>query len=178
MAKKLVLKSVRLSFPSLFATEKYNGTDTGKFAATFLIPKDDKQAKEIQKAVVSAAEEHFGKPVPKAVKYCLGDGDEKEYDGYADHWSIKATTKRRPIVIDRDKTPLVEEDGKPYAGCFVNASIEIWVMDNQYGKRVLAALNGVQFNKDGEAFGSGASSAMDDFDELESDDDDSDNPFA
>lgn len=36
---KVLLKNVRLSFPSLFKTEQYAGEDTGKFAATFLIPK-------------------------------------------------------------------------------------------------------------------------------------------
>jgi len=30
---KLILKDVRLSFPSLFETELYNGNDTGKYAA-------------------------------------------------------------------------------------------------------------------------------------------------
>lgn len=174
---KIILKNVRLSFPSLWCTEVYNGTDTEKYAATFLIPKDDKQAEVLKKAVVAAAEEKFGKPVPKSVKYCLVDGDDKEYGGYADHWAIKATTKRRPVVIDRDKTPLAEDDNKVYAGCYVNASIEIWVMDNQYGKRVLASLNGIQFAKDGEAFGA-SSSAMDDFDALDaSEDDDSFDPF-
>ena len=38
---KVMLKNVRLSFPSLFKTEEYNGVDTEEFAATFLIPKSD-----------------------------------------------------------------------------------------------------------------------------------------
>jgi len=173
---KILLKNVRLSFPSLFQTEKYNGTDTEKYAATFLIAKDDSQVKSIQKAITKMAEEKFGTPLPKSVKYCLKDGDEVEYAGYPGHWSIKASTKRRPLVIDNLKTPIVEDDNKIYGGCYVNASISLWVMDNNYGKRVLASLEGVQFVKDGEAFASSGGNAMDDFDTIEVEEDDS-NPF-
>jgi len=172
---KLILKNVRLSFPSLWSTEIYNGEDTEKFAATLLIPKEEKQVAKIKQVMKEAAEEKFGKSLPKSLKWCLSDGDEKEYDGYAGHYTIKATTKKRPTVVDSGKTPLIEDDNKIYAGCFVNASINIWVMDNQYGKRVLANLNGIQFVKDGPKFGSD-NNALDDFDVLENDDDDVD-PF-
>jgi hypothetical protein len=53
-----------------------------------------------------------------------------------------------------------------YGGCYVNASIDVWVMDNSYGKKVLASLNAIQFVKDGEAFGS-KSEAADDFEDLD-----------
>ena len=49
--------------------------------------------------------------------------------GYQDHYSIKATPKT-PYSVNRDKTPIVEEDGILYGGCYVNASIDLWVMDN------------------------------------------------
>lgn len=179
----IMLRNVRLSFPCLWETETYNGVDTEKFAATFLIAKDSPDAKAIQKAVLNAAEEKFGKPLPKGLKYCLMDGDEKETDGYAGHWYVKATTKRRPHVIDRDRTPLVEEDGKPYAGCYVNAMISLWVMDNQYGKRVLANLEGIQFAKDGEPFGNNNTASVlaafeDISDEVSDEVETADNPFA
>lgn len=167
---KLVLKNVRLSFPSLFQTEEYNGTDTGKYAATFLVPKDDKQAKTLKKAIKSAVEEKFGKDAPKNLKSCLKDGDEVEYDGYAGMWAIKANTKRRPVLLNRDKTAIAEEDDILYPGCYVNASVEVYGLDNQYGKRVSCQLNGIQFCKDGEMFGN-ANTSMDDFDELDDDDD-------
>jgi len=81
-------------------------------------------------------------------------------------WAIKANTKRRPVVINRDKTPIVEDDDILYAGCWVNASIEVYGMENQYGKRVGCQLNGIQFLKDGDSFGAGGN-AMDDFDSLD-----------
>ena len=157
-----------MSFPSLFATEVYGGEDTGKYAATFLIPKSDtKTVATIEQACKQALIEKYGEgKIPKGFKLPLVDGDDKEYQGYADHVCIKASTKKRPTLVNRDKTPIVEEDGILYGGCYVNASIDVWVMDNQYGKKVLASLNAIQFVKDGEAFGN-ASNGADDFEDLD-----------
>jgi len=163
---KLVLKNVRLSFPSLYVTEQYGGEDTGKFAATFLLDKDDPQVDIIKAAMKASAEGEFGTPLPKGIGNCLKDGDEKTYAGYENCFSIKASTKRRPVLIDGAKTPVVESDDMFYAGCYVNASLDIWTMNNQYGKKVLASLNGIQFAKDGESFG-GSNDSLGDFDELE-----------
>jgi hypothetical protein len=59
----------------------------------------------------------------------------------------------------------------------VNVSLEIYGLDNQYGKRVSCQLNGIQFSKDGESFGQ-SNDTMGDFDELDDDDDDGEeNPF-
>jgi len=160
------LKNVRLSFPSIYQKATFNGEE-GKFEATFLISKSDEATKEmLDKAIADALSEAKVK-VPKD-KWCLKDGDDSDYDGYEDHWSFKAANSKRPTVIDRDKTPLVEEDGKPYAGCYVNAIVDIWVQNNSWGKRVNANLYGIQFLKDGDAFGSGGTADVtDDFDDLD-----------
>ena len=130
---KIMLKNVRLSFPSLFKTEQYAGEDTEKYAATFLIPKSDtKTVTAIEQACKQALIEKYGEgKVPKGFKMPLVDGDDKEYQGYADHVCIKANTKKRPTLVNRDKTPIAEEDGILYGGCYVNASIDVWVMDNR-----------------------------------------------
>jgi hypothetical protein len=79
---------------------------------------------------------------------------------------VSARSATRPLVIDKDKSPLTEQDGKPYAGCFVNASVELWPQDNNYGKRVNASLRGVQFFRDGDAFAGGGAASEDEFDDL------------
>ena len=56
-----------------------------------------------------------------------------------------------------------------YGGCYVNASIDLWVMDNSYGKST-RILNAIQFVKDGEPFGE-KSEGADCFESLEDDDD-------
>jgi hypothetical protein len=56
----------------------------------------------------------------------------------------------------------------------VNASIELWCQDNNYGKRINASLRGVQFLKDGEAFAGGGVANADEFDDLAADEIDGD----
>jgi hypothetical protein len=98
-------------------------------------------------------------------------GKRKSYDGYEGMFVIASNNRTRPTVVDRDLTPLVEEDGKPYSGCYVNGTITLWSQDNQYGKRVNANLRAVQFVKDGDAFGVKPADAEDEFDVLDGDDD-------
>ena len=49
--------------------------------------------------------------------------------------------------------------------------IDVWAQNNQYGKRINAQLDGVQFVRDGEPFGEGGIS-VDAFDAFGDDDDD------
>jgi hypothetical protein len=171
--KKVKINGVRLGFPSLFKKAVYSGEAT-KFCATFLIPKDSEDAKKLRKLVKAMIEEEFGGKKIGSDKVCLKDGDEAEYDGFEGMWSIKASNDSKPTVLDRDRTPLTADDGRPYAGCYVNAIIEIWAQDNSYGKRINATLLGVQFAKDGEPFAGGRVASADDFDDVPWDDDDDD----
>jgi hypothetical protein len=164
---KIKLQNVRLSFPSLFKKSSYNGEET-KFEATFLLSKDlqKDQVEAIRDSIKTMTKDDLkGVKLPPE-KLCLRDGDAVDYDGYNGHMSLKASSKRRPLVIDRDKTPLTEEDGVVYGGCYVNAQIELWAQDNNYGKRINATLLGVQFARDGDAFVSGASVDADDFEDV------------
>lgn len=168
MAKSVMLKNVRLSFPSLFKKAEFNGV-VGKYEATFLLPKSDTKTYDAIMEMIEECKKENKLKVSQD-KIFIKDGDDIEYDGYAGHWAIKASNNKRPLIIDRDKTPLTEEDEKLYAGCYVNAKIEAWGQNNQFGKRVNANLLGVQFFRDGEPFGDGVSASVDDFDDFEDDD--------
>jgi hypothetical protein len=163
------IQNVRLSFPSLFQKAQFDGVET-KYEATFLLDKVKHAAsiKEIEEAIAAKiASELKGAKVP-GDKLCLRDGDEVEYDGYAGHMTLKASTKKRPLVLNKDKSPVTEDDGIVYSGCYVNAIVDLWVQNNNYGKRVNATLLGVQFAADGDAFTSGGSGvSVDDFDDLD-----------
>jgi len=141
-----------------------------------LVPKDHPQIAELQAAVKEVGQEAHGAKWSKA-QMCLKDGDQIEYDGYAGNWSIKAGTKKRPVLLNRDKSAVSEEDGVLYAGCYVNASISLYAFTNNYGSFISAQLNAVQFARDGEPFGDGSDSGYsdDDFDYI--DDDDGFKPF-
>ena len=156
----------RISFPSLFKKASFNGVE-GKYEATILFPKSDTKTYD---AIMASIEEckKDNKVKVGADKLYIKDGDEMDYDGCEGHWAVKASNNKRPTVINRDKTPLVEEDEVIYGGCYVNAIIEPWAQNNQYGKRVNANLLGIQFVKDGEPFGDGGKTAdADDFDDID-----------
>lgn len=178
---KIKLNNVRLSFPALFKAEAFKPGDDPRFKATFLIPEGSAQAKEVEKAAIAALEEKFPKKGATIYKQIFGnnnkcnisDGNLAEYDGYAGMIAVSAKSKTRPLVIDTDKTPLAEDDGKPYAGCYVNAIVEFFGYDNS-GKGVSATLKGVQFVRDGDAFSGSAPASEDDFDDLSDGADDND----
>ena len=161
---KIMLNNVRISFPSLFRKATFNGEET-KFEGTFLIGKKEGKGTidEIDAAIKAIMREDLkGTKLPPD-KICFKDGDNIEYAGYAGNMSIKTSSTKRPIVIDRDKSPITEDDNRIYAGCRVNAVIELWAQNNNYGKRINASLLGVQFFKDDEPFADGAKGSLADF---------------
>ena len=173
---KISLKNVRLSFPSLFKKATFEGNET-KYEATLLLDKEEHAdaIKAIQAEMKSGIKEKLDGSKLGADKLCLKDGEDSDYEGYDNAWSFKAANAKRPLIIDRDKSPLTEDDNRIYSGCYVNASVELWYQKNAYGKRVNANLLGVQFYKDGGAFGEGGSTASnDDFDVFDDDDADDD----
>ena len=159
------LSAVRLSFPHLFVAQQSDLGGTPKFGASFLFaPGGDNeklmletiQAVGLDKWAAKWASNH--KILKAGLKLCLKDGDTKaQYDGYEGNLFVSANSAKRPEVNDRDLTPLVESDGRPYGGCYVNAWIDVWAQDNKFGQRVNATLLGIQFVKDGDSFGAGSS---------------------
>lgn len=171
---KLKLENVRLAFPTLFEAKTVNGEGKPAFSASLLLDPADPQVKTINQAIEAVAKEKWGakadailKQMRAQDKVALHDGDLKSnYDGFPGNLYVSARSYTRPLVIDKDKSPLAEQDGKPYAGCYVNASIELWTQDNNYGKRVNASLRGIQFLKDGDAFAGGGAASEDEFEEI------------
>jgi hypothetical protein len=175
---KIKLNNVRLSFAQLFEAKTVNGEGKPAYSASFLIDPKDPQIAAVNAAIEAVAKDKWGakaestlKAMKAADKTCLHSGDLKSnYDGFEGMLYISSRNSMRPLVINTDKTPLVESDGKPYSGCYVNASVELWAQDNNYGKRINATLMGVQYFKDGESFSGGGVASEDDFDDLTADD--------
>lgn len=182
---QIQLKNVRLAFPELFEPKAVNGEGTPAFSASLLIDPKDPQIANIKAAIEEAAKAKWGAKAGAALKtlqannkIALHDGNLKtEYAGFEGNLYVSARSKTRPLVIDQDKSSLTALDGKPYAGCYVNASVEFWAQDNNYGKRINAQLRGVQFLRDGEPFGGGSSASVDEFDSVESEDGTTDTGF-
>lgn len=178
-ATEVRLENVRLSYPKLFRPEAFQGEEGGekKYGAAFIIdPKTQgKLIDACERAIDDAKYAKWGDKQPsiKASKLALREGDEDRDDpAYEGKWYVQTSSTRRPQVVDRDRSPLVEEDGKPYAGCYVNAIVRFWAQDNKWGKRVNASLEAVQFYKDGDAFGAAPIDTDKAFDAYDDDDDD------
>lgn len=177
---ELKIKNVRVAFPELFKPKAMDGGDP-KYSASFLIEPSDAQCKAIEKMMKDVAIAKWGTKGEKIfadlkaqARVCFRDGDSKsQYAGFEGMMYISASNDARPLVVDRkpkkeDGTPneLTAADGRPYSGCYVNATLDVWAQDNKYGKRINATLTGVQFVKDGDAFSGGRPASADDFDDL------------
>ncbi len=185
MSRKIMLYNVRLSYEHIFTGSRFDDTQDPKYNATFIIPKDHPDLPAIKRAMYDAGQESFpilfrGGEWPRGITCALKDADrDTDQDGvllrdknpeYAGCYIIKADSTRRPVVIDRNKAALTEEDGVIYSGCYVNASLA--AAGYEFGKvkkGVKCYLNGVQFVRAGERFGGGVA---DDFDILDGEEDD------
>lgn len=171
---KIKLTNVRLAFPALFEAKTVNGEGEPAFSAAFLIATNSPDIKTLKDAFEVIGKDKWGakwatvkKEIEAKDRTALHDGDTKaDYAGFAGMMFVSARNKTRPLVLDADKSPLTAQDGKPYAGCYVNASIELWAQDNNYGKRINASLRGVQFLRDGDAFAGGGAASDDEFDDV------------
>lgn len=182
---KLKLNNVRLAFPHLFQASKFAGGEgAAKFQAAFLFGPNHPAKKMVEDACLAVAKEKWGakgvdvhNALLKQDKLAIHDGDIKaDYEGYPGNFFVNASNATKPAVRDADgQTELTAQDGKPYAGCYVTALIEIWAQDHkQYGKRINAGLRGVQFYKDGDAFSGSPPASDEEFDNLDSGGDDDD----
>jgi hypothetical protein len=175
---RMMIRDARLAFPALFQPRTVNGEGKPRYSATLLLDANDPQIAAIRKTITAVAREKWKDKagailtgLEKVGKVALHDGDEKaQYDGFFGTMFVAASAQETaaPTVVDVNRAPLSERSGKPYAGCYVNASVEFWAQDNAYGKRINATLRGIQFARDGDTFGAGSrAAAADEFDEIE-----------
>ena len=185
MSKKIMLRNVRLSYEHIFKATAFDDSQEAKFSATFIIPKDHPDLPAVKKAFFEAGQESFasdfaGGTWPRGFTCSLKDADvatnstgevlAEKNPAYVGCYILEANSTRRPVILNRNKSAITEEDGIIYSGCYVNASLAAaGYTFGKVKKGVKAYLNGVQFVKDGERFGMDASS---DFDALDGDEDD------
>lgn len=174
----LKLTNVRLSYPHLFQPTAFKPGMPLKFKATFLIPKGSAQHKEIEAAIKDAATAKWGAKADQIIKsirgnsnkFCFQDGDLSDKEEYHGNMSITASNAAKPLILDRDpNVHLTPADGRPYAGCYVNANIEIYAYDKS-GNGISANLGGVQYNRAGDSFVGGTPAKPEDFDNIGMDD--------
>lgn len=175
----ILIKDVRLSFPTLAVPEYYQGkkqreNDKPRWSATALIPANDPQLKTIWKMMEEVAKAKWGAKYSAywenmkgdSKLLCLQDGKKKAYEGYQGTWALTAhrtNDKARPLVLDSDRSPIYQANGelypgkagRVYGGCYVDMHVNFWAQDNANGKGMRADLLGVQRRRDGDAFSGG-----------------------
>ncbi|MEW8105028.1 MAG: ssDNA-binding protein [Candidatus Thiodiazotropha endolucinida] len=166
----IVLKDVRLAFPHIFEPHEQSGKYNGLLILDPNTQAD--QLEELKAEIMKLVKEKWGGKItsPSQLKqFCLHDGAEKaQYDGFEGKMYVSASNTAAPSVVDTDgRTPLTKAAGKPYSGCYVYGYLELWAQDNKYGKGINATLRGVQFYRDGDAFGGGRPLGVDEFEQLE-----------
>lgn len=173
----------RLAFPELFEAKSVNDGAPRFSAVIILDPADKAQTKLIDDAIAAAAKEKWNAKADAIVnelrkqrRVCYlkepkTSSEGAVFAGFEDSHSISASSPTRPVLKDRDGvTPLTAAEGRPYAGCYVVASIDVWCQDNKHGKRINGTLRWVQFWKDGDAFTGGTPVADDEFESLDAED--------
>ena len=157
----VIFFNVRMAFPKIWTPEQFNGTGKASYSAQFIIDGADKV--NMQKAVAAiraVATEKWKESAGEVLAVlkakddiCLHDGNSKsKFPGFAGNQFMSARTQMRPVIVDRNKAPLTEADGRPYSGCYVNVCIDVWAEDSKYGKGINGTLKSIQFFADGEAF--------------------------
>jgi hypothetical protein len=170
--RRILTPEFRLSFPKLFKADKYEDGDPKFSMAMVFYP--DAVATPAYAAMKAAAKESIEYKWPDAVKrpkelknpfrkpdsYKEGmypddtiivkaSTSEDQPPGLFYHYKDPATGKAVPIKDIRDL----------YAGCWCQAVVVAFAYDRKGNRGVSFILKGVQKLRDGEAFGSGGSSA-------------------
>jgi hypothetical protein len=175
---KLLIKNVRMAFPSIFEPEAFGDGDPA-YGGKFIVPQEHPQLAEIRKAVTTAATEKWGEKAAgilsllkddKKVAWVEGPYRNKNgdiYDGFEGmyHLSTRNGGKApvKPSAFDTQNRPVTQSDGVLYSGCYVDVSVEFYAQDNGYGRRINCSLRGVRKAADGDSFGGGASAGADEF---------------
>jgi len=179
----MILTNVRASFINqIFDKGTFtDGKPNSKFSVTLIFDKPEEHKpllKLVKKSVDQLIESELKGEEPedkymvvKTDKNRTKKGNRPEYKGFV---TIKAANASRPIAINKDKSPVTQEDGVFYSGCRVNVKVSFWANLGDYGATVGCNVIAVQFAGDDERLdeaGMSAAEAAEGFPEMEDDSD-------
>lgn len=172
---KIIFPKIRLAFPQLWESKAFEAGGKEKFSATLLFADGSSDHKLVKNAVSTILQEAHGEKAPAKFKaysaaghvWVLRDGDAKpQYSGFPGMLYLGASSERRPKVRNADGiTDLAPSDGKPYAGAYVRAIIDVYEY-KAAGGGITAELLGIQFVEDGERLSGGGVAEEDDFEAI------------
>jgi Protein of unknown function (DUF2815) len=187
------LKHVRIAFTdNLFEPAQYEGQGDFRHSATFIVEPGSANDKAIQAAINAEATALWGKKAEAFLEdmrtnknkfsYIKNKKDKsgEVYEGFENMYALSAIRKQKdgaPLFLHNVKDPatgkakrLSGSEGVIYAGCYVNAKVEMWAQGGTYsGMR--CGLLGVQFDAPGDSFGGASRPTDEGFDSVEAEDD-------
>lgn len=176
---KVVTGKVRLSYVALLEPKAFEGQEA-KYSTVILIPKQTKsqsrKLKTRRKLLMRLPRTINSKGVKwERVKTTLRDGDEEmdteEHPEYAGHVFMSVSSKTKPQIIDKYKTPLTQRMKFTLASML--AYHNAYAYNTAGNKGISCGLNNVQIVAKGDYLG-GRSSADADFDEWNEEEDEDD----
>ena len=173
-------RPVRLSYVFLNEPRKNDDGSNGKYGATLLIPKTDKDTIKAMQAAIEAAKvagEADGIKGAKSFPSPLRDGDGERPRGgeYGQECKgmmvLNTTSKNRVKVCDRMRNEIFD-GSEIYSGMWGNVLVRFKCFNVPGNKGISCYLNLVQKVRDDQPLGGAAPKAEDVFDAIEDEDDD------
>ena len=155
---KMILQNVRCSF--VFATKprkKEDGTD-GNYGVQVLLPKDDPQAKKLNKLVKETLIEAVGQDAAKKLgkfKLPMRDGDdERDGEEYEGMFFMNANGGKKPGIVNRAGEPADQDDLDEYcySGAYFHVSVNVYFFKSKDGGKpgIALGLNNLMLRKKGD----------------------------
>ena len=173
-------KPVRLSYAFLNNPRKNNDDNSdGKYGATLLIPKSDKDTiKAIEAAIEAARAEGAANGIKGAKNFPSplrdGNGSRPRGGEYGPECKgmmvLNSTSKNQPKVCDRNRNPIMDPD-EIYSGMWANVLIKFKCFSVPGNSGISCYLNLVQKVRDDQPLGGSAPKADDVFEAIDDDDD-------
>ena len=188
------LKHVRIAFiDELFEPGQYEGKGDFRHTATFIVEPGSANDKAIQAAIQAEAVAAWGKKADTMLEDLRGDKkaysyqkNKKDktgevYEGFENMYALSSVRKAKdgaPLFLHNVKDPstgkaqrLTGKEGVIYAGCYVNAKVEMWAQAGTY-RGMRCGLLGVQYDAPGDSFGGASRPSDDGFDAVDAEESD------
>lgn len=162
--RKVVTPEFRVSFAHVFQPQSAFDNQEPKYSIVMLFPKKGTDLTQLKQLLQDAAREKWGEKIPKPLRNPIRDGDEKDMDGYKDHWFVSATSKTKPGLVDQGLQPILSAEDF-YSGCYARATVTAFAYDKAGNRGIAFGLQNIQKLRDGEPF-SGRTKPENDFDAV------------
>jgi hypothetical protein len=190
--RRVMLKNIRLSFPTLRTKEASTKGGKEKFSTSFLLDPNTVEGKTAiatcEKAIAAAESEHYGPEKigfigrvvedPKRLALLKGERCKNKegevYKGYEGMIALKTAADRRPLLLAKNRTEIDIEDIETdlYGGVYCDAEVAFYCIshEDKGGNGLFCSVEAIRSRETGESFGGGLRASASSFDDLEDDD--------